>query len=62
MAGAIRLAWQSQPRTKALELEKHLGLSYEGGVGLTWGEAAAIAQLPESLYWDAMHTLWAGGG
>ncbi len=61
-ANAVKECWRVQPRGRAEELEKMLGLSYEPGGGLLWGDAAGIAKIPEKVCWDHMHCLWASGG
>ncbi len=54
--------WRTCRKHEALEVQKILGVSYEEGEGLIWGPASNIAQIPVSLYYDSMHSLWASGG
>jgi hypothetical protein len=55
-------SWATVSRAKALEQEKMCGILYEGGHGLLWGRNAARVAIPDGIYWDSMHCLWASGG
>jgi hypothetical protein len=55
-------SWATSSRAKALEQENICGILYEGGHGLLWGRNATRAAIPDGIYWDSMHCLWASGG
>ncbi len=62
MQALVKETWETKPRAAAVEMERHCGVSFESGIGLVWGPARSIARVPECLYWDAMHCIWASGG
>ena len=44
------------------EYEKLCGINFDNGVGLVWGSACDIAKVPDSVYFDMMHNVFASGG
>ena len=50
------------PNRLVKDLERRLGLSYGAGQGILFRPAAIVAQIPDTLFWDSMHTVYAIGG
>ncbi len=44
------------------QLETQLGIYYNGGVGVAFGCNAALCRVPETMFLDAQHCIWASGG
>ena len=49
-------------RAELVTEERAFGVHFGDGFGLIWGEMAAVANIPDSIYWDEMHCLWGSGG
>ena len=50
------------PNRLVNDLERRLGLSYGAGQGILFRPAAIVAKIPDTLFWDSMHTVYASGG
>ena len=59
-AELARAFGESAERGEALE--KQLGIYYNGGVGVAFGGNAAVCRVPETVFLDAQHCIWASGG
>jgi hypothetical protein len=54
-------AFAEGPEQGAL-MERMLGICFNEGRGLAFGERADLYRVPETLYYDAQHCIWASGG
>jgi hypothetical protein len=43
-------------------METSLGIGFHAGRSIPFSPRAPLYRIPECVYWDAMHTLWASGG
>ena len=43
-------------------LDTHLGIYFNRGLGVPFGDNAHLCRIPECMYLDAQHSIWASGG
>ena len=58
---AVRAAYAASSE-RGREMETLLGINYEDGLSLPFSAGAARYRVPECIYWDPMHIIWASGG
>jgi hypothetical protein len=57
----VRAAWGAGD-DRGEEIGMQLGIAFEGGFNVNFTPRAPIVRVPESICWDAQHTIWASGG
>ena len=57
----VRAAWAISA-ARGGEVETGLGISWLKGRALPFSDRAPLYRIPESVYWDAQHSVWASGG
>ena len=57
----VRGAW-AESAIRGREMETLLGISWLEGRALPFSDRAPLYRIPESVYWDAQHSVWASGG
>ena len=57
----VRDAWM-RSRREGLQAETEQSIKYNAGLGIVYSPKANVYRVPECIYWDAMHSVYASGG